>query len=293
MRVGIIMGGISSEKEVSLYTGKEIIRNIDKDKYEAIPIEIECKNELISKLTNIDFAFIALHGKFGEDGSIQGLLETFNIPYSGSGVLASALCMNKNISKKIFLAEDIKTPKWITIKSINEINYNFIKYPIVVKPNNGGSSIGTFIVRHDFELKDAVEQCLKYDNEIILEEYIEGNEITCAILNGEVLPILSIKSSNTFFDYKSKYSKDGAREEIIELPKNLKKKAEEISIKCWHLFNLKAYGRIDMIIKNDDIYVLEVNTLPGMTETSLFPKSAAGVGIDFSMLIDKIIEYSL
>ena len=296
MQIGVIMGGISAEKEVSLLTGKEIIESLDRDKYEVIPIPINSQYELIDSVKCLQFAFIALHGKFGEDGRIQAILESIGVPFSGCGVLASALCMDKNISKKLFITEGIRTPQWIIVKDENEVDYSIIEnieYPLIVKPNSGGSSIGTIKVNSKEELKEAVIEALKYDDEIIIEEYIKGEEITCCILNGEVLPIISINPKSEFFNYSSKYDKGGAEEKIIELPRTLREKVEEISLKCWDTFKLKVYARVDMIIKNEEVYVLEINTLPGMTENSLFPKSAAAYGLNFSQLLDKIVQYSL
>ncbi|MGH4140667.1 D-alanine--D-alanine ligase [Clostridium sp.] len=296
MQIGVIMGGISAEKEVSLLTGNQIIKNLDRDKYEVIPIPINSQYELIDSVKCLQFAFIALHGKFGEDGRIQGILESVGVPFSGCGVLASALCMDKNISKKLFVSEGIKTPKWILVKDENKIDYSIIEnigYPLIVKPNSGGSSIGTILAHSKEELKEGVCAALKYDHEIIIEEYIKGEEITCCILNGELLPVISIHPKSGFFNYSSKYENDGAQEKIIELSQLLREKVEKISSKCWDTFKLKVYARIDMIIKNEEIYVLEINTLPGMTETSLFPKSAKACGLNFSQLLDKIIQYSL
>jgi len=296
MQIGVIMGGVSAEKEVSLMTGKEIIENLDKDKYEIIPIPINSQYELIDSAKCLQFAFIALHGKFGEDGRIQAILESLGVPFSGCGILASALCMDKNISKKLFVTEGIKTPKWLIVKDKNKINYSIIEkmeYPLIVKPNSGGSSIGTIKAYSLEELKAAVKEALQYDEEIIIEKYIEGEEITCCLLNGEVLPIISIKPKAEIFNYSSKYYSDGAEEKIIQLPRTLKDKVDEISLKCWNTFKLRVYARIDMIIKDEEVYVLEINTLPGMTENSLFPKSAAAHGLNFGELLDKIVQYSL
>jgi D-alanine-D-alanine ligase len=296
MQVGVIMGGISAEKEVSLMTGKQIIDNLDKDKYEVIPIPINSQYELIDSVKCLQFAFIALHGKFGEDGRIQAILESIGVPFSGCGVLASALCMNKNISKKLFITEGIKTPQWIIVKDENKIDYSIIEstgYPLIVKPNSGGSSIGTIKVHSRKELKEGVKEALKYDDEIIIEEYIDGEEITSCILNGEMLPVISINPKSEIFNYNSKYTKGGAEKRVIELPKILREKVQEISVKCWDTFKLKVYARIDMIVKDEEVYVLEINTLPGMTENSLFAKSAEAYGLSFSQLLDKIVQYSL
>ncbi|MCY6370136.1 D-alanine--D-alanine ligase [Clostridium ganghwense] len=296
MMIGVIMGGTSSEREISLLTGKEIIENLDKEKYEVLPMPITTGFELIDKVKCIDFAFIALHGTFGEDGKVQSVLETIDIPYSGSGVLSSALCMDKNMSKKILKAEGIKTPDWIMVKSLEDIDYNILEkmeYPLVIKPNCGGSSIGTFIVKDNTQVEKTVCEALKYDSEIVIEKYIQGKELTCCILNGEVLPMISIKPKSEFFDYSSKYDAGGAEEKIIELPSELKNKVEDIATKCWNVFKCSSYARVDIILKDEEIFVLEINTLPGMTKNSLFPKSAKAKGIGFSQLLDHIIEYSI
>lgn len=297
MKVAVIMGGVSAEREVSLNSGKEIIKNLDKNKYEVIEVVMNSKNDIIDKLYGIDFAFIALHGKFGEDGTIQALLETFNIPYSGCGVLTSSLCMDKNMTKRILKSEGVPTAPWITVKKIDDINYAAIEnigYPVFVKPNSGGSSIATFLVKNSDDLKDKVEEALKYDVEVIIEKYIKGDECTSFILNGEVFPTIAIRASNgEFFDYKAKYTDNGAMEEVIELPQELQEKINHISKQCWNIFNCKVYVRLDIIVSEGVPYVLELNTLPGMTKNSLIPKSAKAKGMSYSELVNKIIEYSL
>ena len=298
MKVGVIMGGISSEREISLKSGEQVLLNLNKDKYEEIiPIIINSKSEVIEKINGIDFAFLALHGQFGEDGTIQGLLETMGIPYSGCGVLPSAICMNKGLTKRIVKTAGVDTAKWLIIKSVAEIDYKKIKelkYPIFIKPNNGGSSVATFLVRNEYEVEKAVREGLKYDKEIIIEEYIDGKEITSFVLNGEVFPTVGIKSKNgEFFDYSSKYEENGAEEEVVFLEENLQEKINKISKKVWDILGCNSYVRIDMIVRDGVPYLLEVNTLPGMTKQSLIPKSAKVRGLEFSELLDKIIEGSL
>jgi D-alanine-D-alanine ligase len=296
MRVGVIMGGVSSEREVSLETGRGMLGKLKEEKYCAIPIIINDKIDIINKVKDIDFALIALHGKYGEDGAIQGVFEALSLPYSGCGVLSSALCMNKKLSKKIIKSEGMHTPGGITASKVSEISVevvNKIGYPLVIKPNCGGSSIGTFIAKSEPELFEMACEALKFDNEIIIEKYLEGEEYTVCILNGVVLPIMSIKPSNKFFDYYSKYADNGALEEVAALAPELKIKIQEIALKCWDIFYCKVYARIDIIVSNGIPYLLEINTLPGMTRNSVFPKSAKAVGIDYSELLDLIINYSL
>jgi D-alanine-D-alanine ligase len=297
MKIAVIMGGISSEREVSLNSGREVYNNLNRDKYEVVKIILDDKMDIFTKLTpDIDFVFLALHGKFGEDGCIQSILETMDIPYSGCGPLTSALCMDKNMTKKILRDSNLPTAPWVVVKSIEEINYDKIEelgYPVFIKPNCGGSSVATFFVHSKDEVLNAVQKGLEVDECVMIEKYIPGGEYTSFVLNGEVFPTISIKSNSEFFDYESKYSTNGAIEEVVFLEDNLQKQINKISKTCWNIFNCKAYVRVDIIISDGVPYVLELNTLPGMTQTSLIPRSAKSRGIEFSELLDKIIEYSL
>ncbi|ADL50970.1 D-alanine--D-alanine ligase [Clostridium cellulovorans] len=297
MKVGVIMGGISSERAVSLKSGEEVVKYLNRNKYEVIPIVIDSKKQVVEKVQGIDFAFIALHGKFGEDGTIQGILEALEIPYSGCSVLTSAICMNKGITKSLLQNANINTAPWITVKSVEEIDYEKIKslgYPVFIKPNNGGSSVATFCVKDEGEVEKAVKEGLKYDTEVMIEKYIKGEEITSFILNGEVFPTVMIETkSSGFFDYTAKYDDNGAEENVVYLKEQLQSQVAEISKKIWDLLYCRSYSRVDMIISNGIPYVLEVNTLPGLTPHSLIPKSAKAKGMEFSELLDKIIKYSL
>lgn len=297
MKIAVIMGGVSSEREVSLNSGNEVFNNLDRSKYEVSKVVINSTEDVFTKISNdIDFAFIALHGKFGEDGCIQSILEAKNIPYSGCGPLSSGICMDKNITKKILKHSNLPTAEWIVTNSIDKINYNKIDsfgYPVFIKPNSGGSSVATFCVRSKEEVKNAVEKVLEVDEYAIIEKYIPGVEYTSFVLNGEVYPTISIKVNSDFFDYTSKYNDNGAIEEVVYLEDKLQKEINRISEICWRIFYCKAYVRIDMIIHDGVPYVLELNTLPGLTKTSLIPRSAAAKGLNFSDLLDKIIEYSL
>lgn len=298
MRIGVIMGGISTEREISFKSGAEVMKYMHRDKYDqVIPIMIDDKKDVIERVKGIEFAFLALHGKFGEDGTIQGALETLGIPYSGCGVLSSAICMNKSLTKTIVKQYGLATPDWITFRSIDEIDYdalNRLGYPLFIKPNHGGSSVATFFIQNESEVKSAVHEVLKYDTEAIVEQYVNGEEITSFVLNGEVFPTLLIKANKgEFFNYESKYHEQGAKEEVVEYDEELQNKINEASKIMWRELYCKCYVRFDMIIAGGVPYILEANTLPGLTSASLIPKSARARGMEYPELLDKIIEYSL
>ena len=297
MRVGVIMGGISSEREISLKSGKSIMENIDKDKYEVVPVVIDKKEDIINKVKGLDFALLALHGQFGEDGTVQSVLQTLDIPYSGCGPLSSAACMDKDMTKNLLKASGIRTAPWINLRIGQKINYADIKelgYPVVVKPTHGGSSVATFIVKEEKDIEDSIKEGFKWDTEVMIEKFIKGDEITCPVMGEEMFPIVIIKPNAEFFDFTAKYQDGGADEFIIEFEEKLQEQVEKMALATYEALKCSVYSRVDMIITEDKIpYVLEVNTLPGMTKNSLFPKSAAGKNIQFNELIDLIIEESL
>ncbi|CAI8725849.1 D-alanine--D-alanine ligase [Brevibacillus sp. IT-7CA2] len=297
MKIGVIMGGISSEREVSLKTGQEMINHLDRTRYEAVPIVVTQRADLITQIQQegIDFALLALHGQYGEDGTVQGALETLGIPYTGSGVLASSLCMNKQLSKMLLKEAGIQTPAGLYWKDAYDPQaIEQLSYPVIVKPNMGGSSIGVQLVHNEKELLSAVQEASHLDQGILIETYLKGTELTCAILDGEVLPIIGIRSAHSeWFDYQAKYEDGGAEEKVIELPPVTQQRVREAALASYRLLQCKVYARVDMILCEDMPYVLEVNTLPGMTANSLFPKSAAAAGMTFTQLLDRIIASSL
>lgn len=296
MKVGIMMGGVSSEREVSRQTGKQMMVHLNKSKYSPIPIEIKDKRDLITKTEGIDIALLALHGAFGEDGRVQATLDTLGIPYTGSSVLSSSICMDKDMSKKLLRQEGVRTPDWIIVSSLEQlktVDAEAIKFPVVVKPNSGGSSIGTQIVRSAELLEEAVLAALRWDRHVMIEQYIDGEELTCSILDGELLPIISIKPNAEFFDYVSKYEAGEAEEQIVQLTDKLQNEVNEVALKCYLTLKCSAYARVDLMLKDGLVYVLEVNTLPGMTPTSLFPQSARAAGIGYEELLERIITASL
>ncbi len=297
MKIGVIMGGVSSEAEVSLNTGREMLKYLDRSKYEAVPVVIKEREDLVAGVKDLDFALLALHGAYGEDGTVQGTLETLGIPYSGSGVLASSLCMNKHLSKTILRASGVPTPDWVCWDSVDEYDAEAVErlgYPVMVKPNSGGSSIGMTKVYSGGELRNAVEKAFAEDASVLIERFTAGEEITCSILGGDLLPFLSIKPlTEGWFDYGAKYERGGADERIIELDGDIRHRVETAAMTCYKALKCSVYARIDMLILEGVPYVLEVNTLPGMTETSLLPQSARAAGYSFSGLLDRIIAESL
>lgn len=290
LRVVILMGGKSSEREVSLLSGKEILANIDKDAYSVSSLEIPKRgNAWVNRLLNLkpDLVFIALHGAFGEDGSIQGMLEQLGISYTGSGILASAIGMDKILFKKIMRSEKIPVPK-----DINNV-------PCFVKPNGEGSSVGASPVFKQNMLKPAIKLARKYSSEVIVEEYLKGTELTCAVIGNEnpiALPIIEIRPlKGKFFDYNSKYKVNGS-EEIVPagISKTITKKIQEFSKRVYKIIGCRGFARVDFILKDNKYpVVLEINTIPGLTNMSLVPKAASSAGISFSKLIDTIIHYAI
>ncbi|MEG1870757.1 MAG: D-alanine--D-alanine ligase, partial [Peptostreptococcaceae bacterium] len=228
MKVGVIMGGISSEREVSLKSGNSIVEYIDRSKYEVVPIVIDNKEDIINKVMDIDFALLALHGKFGEDGTVQSVLQTLDIPYSGCGPISSGVCMDKDLTKRILVANGIRIARWVNVSSIEEIDYEKIEgmgYPVFVKPTNGGSSVATFKINKKEDIENAVLEGLKWDTEVMIEEFIKGEEITCPVFDKKMWPVIAIrpKAGADFFDFTQKYSDDGAEEVIVEFEENLHK----------------------------------------------------------------------
>lgn len=300
MKVGVIMGGISTEREISLNSGKSILENINRSKYEVVEIVLNEKEDVINKVkeANIDFALLALHGQFGEDGTVQSVLQTLGIPYSGCNPLSSGLCMDKDMTKRILKWANIRTANWIMTSSVEGIDYEAIRemgYPVFVKPNSGGSSVATNLIKEEAGIEEAVREALKYDKEVMIEQYIKGDEITCPVMENKLFPVVAIKPKGEFFDIESKYSsgESAADEFVIKLEEGLDKEVEQMALDTYRVLKCDVYARIDMIISNKVPYILEVNTLPGMTKTSLFPRSADSLGISYSELLDLIIENSL
>ena len=300
-KIGVLAGGISSEREISLKTGRNIFESLKRSGYNAEFIDV--RDDLLEKVRFVDIAFLALHGRYGEDGTVQGMLELLKIPYTGSGVLSSAVVLDKILSKKIFIQENIPTPPFIELDlngpmpeldSLKEDIEMKTGYPLVVKPNSEGSTIGIRTVYEPSRLETGIKEAARYDKRILLEKYIKGRELTVGIigLEPETLPIIEIKPKSGFFDFDSKYKSD-LTEYII--PADIGKKAAEnimkISMDCHKILGCSGISRVDFILNGEGIpYVLEINTMPGMTSTSLVPMAADAAGINFDLLIEIILD---
>ena len=304
LTVALLSGGRSAEREVSQKSGEQVYQALNKNKYTIRRYDPrDDLARLIAEAEEIDVALIILHGRYGEDGTIQGLLELLDIPYHGSGVLGSALGINKILSKRLYEHAGLPVSPYLVLDRADPNGQAKVQevlgFPVVVKPEHEGSSIGLSIVDEASKLKPALKLAGEYDRLVLVEKYLEGTEITGAVLGNlhpQALPLVEIIPGENyeFFDYEAKY-KPGATEEICpaRLSEELTKKAQNYAVKAHQALRCRGYSRTDMIVSNDEVYILETNTIPGMTATSLSPQAAAAAGISFSELLDRLIELAL
>ena len=292
--IGVLYGSWSSEREISLRSGTCVIESLKRQGYRVKTVDVQ--PNFIRKLKGIDIAFVALHGRPGEDGTIQGILEFMGIPYTGSGVLGSAIGMDKIISKRIFNALDIPTPQYhySMQANIDEVIAN-LGFPIVVKPRAEGSSVGITIAETRSELQGAIRKARKY-KDLFFEQYIPGKMVTCGIVNEVPLPVLEIApKKRRFYDYKSKYTK-GMTEYIVpaSVPEKQYKKIQKYALAAHHAIAAHGFSRVDFALDNDHSpYVLEVNTIPGLLSESNLPLEARAIGLSYDDLIFEILKTSL
>lgn len=337
IKVMVLMGGKSPEHEISVIGGKNVVSALDDKRYDVLPVVISKdgkkwqltdkesllslvnpislkgtskdivlqKKKEIEKIYSIDnkiadIVFIVMHGPYGEDGTIQGMMELIGVPYTGSGVTASAIGMDKEMFRIVMKTMDILIPKYISLRKGENI-LSKIKllgdYPYFIKPNDQGSSVGSRIARNKKELLTAISDAFSFSDRVLVDEYIKGVELTCGVLGNDIpksLPLVEIVPKGEFFDYDSKYTESGA-EEIVpaRISPKTTKKIQETAIKVYKSLGCKGFGRVDFILKGNKVYVLEINTIPGMTAMSLLPKEAKAAGISYSKLLSKIINYAL
>jgi D-alanine-D-alanine ligase len=351
LRVVVLTGGTSAEREICLKSGAKVLAALDPARYDAVAVDLAsitqgraadlagalmapngCEPEALTcapasvavapasgtarSKTSLqaagglaaerngrpDVVFIALHGGAGENGTVQGMLDLLGVPYTGSGVLASALAMNKIMSKKVFERDHIPTPRWIPLRAsqrdlAGDAILEQIGLPCVVKPACEGSTIGVTLVRQAADLQEAVDTAFQYGSEALAEAFIPGTEVTGAVLGNDrpqVLPLIEIVPASGFYDYQAKYT-PGATEEIVpaRISPAQAGRAEQLTLAAHGALGCRGMSRVDMIVTQDEVYVLEVNTIPGLTETSLVPRAAEAAGIRFPQLVDRLISLAL
>lgn len=295
-KIGVLMGGFSAEREVSLKSGKAIAASLARLGYRTVSIDVDSDVPLTLRREGIETAFIALHGRWGEDGAIQGLLEVMQIPYTGSGILASALGMDKVASHNVFMSHGIPVPPFLVLTDQEGARFRpeqaQFGFPMVIKPVSEGSSVGVAIVSEPGEIAGALKEAFRYGPRVLVEKYVAGMEIQVGILGGEALGAIEIRPKTKFYDYTAKYVA-GMSEHFFPapLPPKIYQEVLEWGLKAHRVIGCGGYSRVDLLVDREGYapYVLEVNTLPGMTETSLLPEIARGVGIDFDALVERIL----
>ena len=303
IKIGVLFGGKSAEHEVSLKSAVNVIKALDKNKYEVTPIKINKDGKFkLAVVENLDVIFPVMHGPFGEDGSMQGLLKLAGVPFVGPGVLGSAVGMDKDVMKRLFRDAGIPIGKFIALKAQDKINFNKIKkelgLPLFIKPANMGSSVGVSKVRNEKELRKAIKEAFLFDTKIVIEENIPGREIECAVL-GNDFPMASIPgeiiANQDFYSYDAKYLAVGSVAEIpAKIPMKTKKQIQELAIKVFQVLSCEGMGRVDFFLKKDGkVLVNEINTIPGFTNISMYPKLWEASGISISKLLDRLIELAI
>ncbi|NQU95753.1 MAG: D-alanine--D-alanine ligase [Candidatus Omnitrophica bacterium] len=293
-RIAVLAGGPSSEREISIKSGRAVYEALKRKNQDVFFLDVG--TDVLEKLKNagFDIAFIALHGRFGEDGTVQAMLEELKIPYTGSGVHASRLAMDKVASRKVFSASGIKVPRYQVANKNEDLRgiLKGFKTPFVVKPQSEGSSIGLTIVRDKARLEEALRKAFLYHENALVGEYIHGRELTVGILENKALPVIEIVAKNQVYDYEAKYE-NKATEYIVpaNLSENEKRAAQAAALKAHSLLGCRDFSRVDMRMNDKgDVFVLEVNTIPGMTKRSLLPKAALAENINFEDLCMKLTE---
>lgn len=299
-RLALIAGGVSDEREISLRGAEGVAKALDPNKYEVVRYDPATDlARIAADADKIDVAFLLLHGVHGEDGTIQGFLDLLGIPYQGAGVLGSALAMDKNLAKVMYKLAGLPVAAWVMVEPADLLDSSRILkevgLPCVVKPVRQGSSIGMSIVQKAEELPAALQLAIKHDSEVMVEAYIKGRELTASVLGNDnpvALPLIEIipDSRYTFFNYEAKYQ-PGATNEVCPAPveDKVREKAQRYALIAHKCLQLRGYSRTDMILSGDELYILETNTIPGMTPTSLMPQAAAEAGIPFAELLDRLI----
>ncbi len=303
LKIGVLFGGKSAEHEVSIMSAKNVISALDTKKYEIISIKIPKDGKFdFSELKKVAVVFPVLHGPYGEDGSMQGLLKLSEVPFVGAGVLGSAVGMDKDVMKRLLRDAGIPIGKFVTVRIGDKLSFAKVKkelgLPMFIKPANMGSSVGVSKVRNEKEFESSIKEAFKYDNKILIEEFIDAREIECAVL-GNDFPMASVPgeiiANQEFYSYDAKYIDEGSVAEIpAKLDKKTTKKVQELAIRTFQALNCEGMGRVDCFLKkNGEVLVNEINTIPGFTDISMYPKLWEASGIPQTKLLDRLIELAI
>jgi D-alanine-D-alanine ligase len=289
-KIAVLMGGLSAERDVSLRTGRAISQALTRCGYDVTDIDADRDLAVQLQTSGAEVAFIALHGRFGEDGTVQGLLEMLGVPYTGSGVLASSLAMDKVATKKMLCYHGIATPEFAFIRAGQEQQGTLPDYPLVVKPAREGSTIGISIAHNKEELTAGLEEAFRHDDLVLVEQFIAGAEVTVGVLDGQPLPIIQVVPKGGFYDYQAKYT-PGHTEYLLPapLPEPMYRELQAAAVQVFEAIGCSGAARVDFMVTDSAFYCLEVNTIPGMTETSLLPKAAGAMGMSFDELVERIL----
>lgn len=288
------MGGLSAERDISLKTGNAVLQALIENGCAAVAVDVGRDLPRQLRDAGADLAFICLHGRYGEDGTVQGLLEMMQIPYTGSGVMSSSMAMDKIVSKQILIYHGIATPGFEAYRTGDDratLLQRCQRFPLVVKPAREGSTIGITIAHSPAELVTGLDEALRHDSLVLIEDFIQGDEVTVGVLNEQPLPIIKIVPKSGFYDYTSKYT-PGQTEYILPAPLEavLYRRLQEASVAACRALSCRGAARVDFMVREQEFYCLEVNTIPGMTSTSLLPKAAAEAGLTFNELVMRILE---
>ncbi|PKQ27756.1 MAG: D-alanine--D-alanine ligase [Candidatus Anoxymicrobium japonicum] len=306
-RIAVLMGGRSLERDVSWKSGQRVARALKERGYQVLELDVD--EELVPTLMSEkpDLVYISLHGKGGEDGTVQELLEILGIPYTGPGLLSSIIGFNKILSKELFLANGITTPRYCVVSSstlkemgassLLPVVYEKLGFPLVVKPAAQGSALGLTIVKERSELGPALIEALSYDDRALIEEFVTGAEIAISIVGNdppEALPAIEVVPESGLFDFSARYTPGKTKYFVpARLSDEVAAEASRLALKAHNLFRCKDVSRVDMIVKDEKPFVLELNISPGMTETSLLPLAAQAAGLDFCDLVEKLAHLAL
>lgn len=292
-KIAVLMGGLSAEREVSLRTGTAALNALQQLGYQVVGIDVGKDLPAQLREAGAEVAFVALHGRFGEDGRVQGLLEMLQIPYTGSGVLASSMAIDKVVTKQMLLYHELPTPGFDFMRpgDSSESLFSRCNYlPLIVKPSREGSTIGISIARSREALRHGIDTAAALDGTVLVEEFIDGVELTVSVLNGRALPIIQIVPKGGFYDYHAKYTA-GETEYLLPAPIDAGsyQRIQQAAVEACKALGCRGAARVDFMLREREFYCIEINTIPGMTETSLLPKAAREAGIDFSQLVEEIL----